>query len=76
MRINIYEEEMGEGCQIIPATSRNGEAFIGLRIWLHSPQELLDHSTPEDDDRNAVTFYFRGEQRLIDFVEQLNQVLE
>ena len=30
------------------------ETFFGLRVWLKSPQEILYHSTLEDDDRSAV----------------------
>ena len=57
MRVQIYQEELGEGVEIIEQTSRNGERFFGLRIWLKTCQSLLDHSTPEDDDRSAVTFW-------------------
>jgi hypothetical protein len=57
MRIQVYQEELGEGVEIIEQTSRNGEHFFGLRIWLKTCQPLLDHSTPEDDDRSAVTFW-------------------
>jgi hypothetical protein len=57
MRVQIYQEELGEGVEIIEQTSRNGEHFFGLRIWLKTCQPLLDHSTLEDDDRSAVTFW-------------------
>lgn len=57
MRVQIYQEELGEGIEIIETTSRNGEHFFGLRIWLKTCQPLLDHSSPEDDDRSAVTFW-------------------
>lgn len=58
MRTNIYSEELGEGVEVVEQTSRNGEKFYGLRVWLKTCQPLLDHSTPEDDDRSAVTFWF------------------
>lgn len=73
MRINVYGEEMGESVEVITTVSRNGESFIGLRVWLKSPQEILDHSTPEDDDRNAVTFWFPGYAGLFDFVEEIKR---
>jgi hypothetical protein len=57
MRVQIYQEELGEDIEIIEQTSRNGEKYYGLRVWLKTCQELLDHSTPEDDDRSAVTFW-------------------
>lgn len=57
MRINVYAEELGEGVELIKTVSRGGKTFLGLRIWLKSPKEILEHSTPDDDDRNAVTFY-------------------
>ena len=60
MRIHIYEEELGEGVELIRKDNVNGnETFYGLRIWLKSPKEILEHSTPEDDDRSAVTFWAR-----------------
>ena len=67
MRVQVYQEELGEGVQIITQTSRNGEKFYGLRIWLKTCQPLLDHSTPEDDDRSAVTFW----ERTLDDIEGL-----
>ena len=61
MRINIYEEELFEGVEIIRKDNVNGsETFYGLRVWLKSPEEILAHSTKEDDDRNAVTFWYRS----------------
>lgn len=59
MRVHVYQEEMGEGIEIIETTSRNGEHFFGLRVWLKTCQPLIDHSTPEDDDRSAITFWAR-----------------
>lgn len=60
MRINVYSEEMGEPVSIVRKDGVNGsETFFGLRAWLKSPKELLDHSTPEDDDRSAITFWSR-----------------
>lgn len=72
-RINVYEEELGEGVEIIRKDGINGtETFFGLRIWLKSPQEILDHSTAEDDDRSAVTFWSRSLAVLQALVDEQN----
>ena len=72
MRINIYEEEMGEGVQLIRKDNVNGnETFYGLRVWLKSPKEILDHSTPEDDDRCAITFWAKSVSTLEELVFQM-----
>jgi hypothetical protein len=59
MRVQVYQEELGEGVELIEVTSRNNQHFFGLRVWLKTCQPLLDHSAqdPEDDDRSAVTFW-------------------
>lgn len=33
--------------------------FYGVRLFLKSPQSILDHSTPEDNDETAITFWVR-----------------
>lgn len=76
MRIQVYQEELGEGVDLIEQTSRNGERFFGLRVWLKSPQAVLDHSTPEDDDRSAVTFWAADENDLFALVKQMQSVLD
>lgn len=69
MRINVYQEELdGQEIEIITTVSRNGETFWGLRFWLASPQALIDHSTPEDNDLNAVTLWFRTNLELRGYV--------
>lgn len=68
MRINIYSEELGEGCEVVRKTSAQGEVFIGLRVWLETPGSLLARSTA-DNDHSAVTFWMRSledAQALID----------
>ena len=72
MRVQVYQEELGEGVEIIEQTSRNGEHFFGLRVWLKTPQTLLDHSTPEDDDRSAVTFWAETPEQLYELVGQMD----
>jgi hypothetical protein len=71
MRVQIYQEELGEGVELIEQTSRNGEKFFGLRIWLKTCQPLLDHSTPEDDDRSAVTFWAQTKEDLQKLVNEM-----
>ena len=40
MRVHIYDEELGEGVELVPKDNVNGnETFYGLRVWLKSPQE-------------------------------------
>ena len=76
MRIHIYEEELGEGIELIRKDNVNGnETFWGLRVWLKSPKEILEHSTPEDDDRSAVTFWCRTSVDLIKLVADMQAVL-
>lgn len=60
MRVQVYQEELGESVEVIEKTADTGEHFYGLRVWLKSARELLNHSTPEDDDRSAVTFWCRS----------------
>lgn len=75
MRVDIFQEELGEGVEIIAQTSRNGKKFYGLRVWLKTCQSVLgigracahavvDPSTPEDDDRSAVTFWYERKSDL------------
>ncbi|HEV2187505.1 MAG TPA: hypothetical protein VGR70_09870 [Stellaceae bacterium] len=71
MRVQIYQEELGEDVELVKQTSRNGEQFFGLRIWLKTCQELLEHSTPEDDDRSAVTFWASSQEALQRLVNEM-----
>lgn len=70
MRINVYEEELTAEVKMVVKEVSQGdgviEKFYGLRLFLESPQTILDHSTTEDDDRNAITLWVRedGLQRL------------
>lgn len=63
MRINIYEEEMTEEVTlIVKAVKQEADevvTFYGIRFWLESPPAIIEHSTPDDDDRSAVTFWVR-----------------
>lgn len=80
MRINIYEEELTAGVSLITKSAAQGtpgtapETFYGLRFWLESPETILAHSTPEDDDRNAITFWSRLEgEKGLKFLEGVMQ---
>lgn len=76
MRVNVYDEEIDENSppEIIRKVSTNGEVFFGLRVWLKSCQELIDHSTPEDDDRSAVTFWTRDTSKLRRWIEIVREI--
>lgn len=78
MRINLYEEELTAEVKLVtkdvPQSEGVTERFYGLRLFLESPAAILEHSTPEDDDRNAVTFWVResGLQRLEGIMQRLH----
>jgi len=55
MRVNVYNEEFTSDVRLIKKTLQNGQVFRGVRFFLKSHADL--HSTPEDDDRSAVTFW-------------------
>jgi hypothetical protein len=73
MRVQVYSEELGEGVEIVEQTSRQGDVFFGLRIWLKTCQPLLDHSTSGDDDRSAVTIWARSIEELRDLVGAMHE---
>jgi hypothetical protein len=56
MRINVYAEELTDEVEIVEKRAENtGRRFFGVRVFLKSPEDL--HSTPQDDDRSAITFW-------------------
>jgi hypothetical protein len=55
MRINVYSQELTTETQLISKVADTGIEYYGVRIYLHSPDQL--HHTPEDDDRSAITFW-------------------
>ena len=76
MRINLYSEELTEDVQLIEKADDVGEdgslvTFYGARLYLESSSKM--HQSPTDDDRSAVTFWFRGNE--IDRVYQILRVL-
>jgi hypothetical protein len=62
MRINIYSEELTDRVEQVEKTV-DGTVFYGVRFYLKSPPDL--HSTPEDDDTSAVTFWAPDRNALI-----------
>lgn len=61
MRINIYDEEItGEVELVTKVASDTGLTFVGLRMFLASPDVL--HDTASDDDCSAITFWFQKGQ--------------
>lgn len=63
MRINVYEEELTPDVELITKAGVIGAdgkptTFAGVRFWLKGSDDL--HHTPDDDDRPAVTFWFRA----------------
>jgi hypothetical protein len=61
MRINVYAEELTTETQLVSKTVNDDEfgerTFYGVRMFLKSPEEL--HHSDEDDDRSAITFWFK-----------------
>lgn len=70
MRINIYEEELTKNVELLKKKDVNGTEFYGLRFWLETPKTLLDHSTPQDNDECAVTFWARDKSTIYGLVEK------
>jgi len=74
MRINCYAEELLDEVEIITKPVYDDlfgkRTFYGVRVYLASPDVL--HSSPEDDDRSAITFWVpwtRANGHDFDFVE-------
>lgn len=79
MRVQIYHEELilgRDGVELVEQVSRNGERFFGLRVWLETPQTLLSHSTPGDDDRSAVTFWTADKAHLYALAGRMRDALK
>lgn len=59
MRVNVYAEEVTEEATFVKKNVSDAKfgdrSFYGVRIYLHSPDQL--HDDDEDDDRSAVTFF-------------------
>jgi hypothetical protein len=74
MRVNIYSEELTERIECVETTSREGNRFYGLRLYLSSPPELLPverGGKHQDDDQSAVTFWFSSHLGRQEFAAQL-----
>ena len=55
MRVNIYSQELTNEVNVISKLSNTGITYSAIQFMLHSSPKL--HSTPDDDDRSAVTFW-------------------
>lgn len=70
MRINVYTEELTPDVRLVEKRDVVGEdgnlvTFYGVRMFMKSSPDL--HQTPTDDDRTAITFWFRAtDQWVID----------
>lgn len=72
MRVNVYAEEMTDHIEII-SKDIEGQAFTGLRIYLHLPVTLPNGEQaqgpfmhqPGDDDSSAVTFWGKRDLRVV-----------
>lgn len=66
MRINVYAEEITPEVQWVKKTVEDADfgkrTFYGVRVFLKSPPDL--HHGNEDDDRTAITYWFKlGQQK-------------
>jgi hypothetical protein len=53
MHVHVYDEELGRPPEttVVYQTTPNERRFVGLRIWLESPEAL------RGNDRSVVTFW-------------------
>jgi hypothetical protein len=59
VRVNVYNEELTGEMQLVDAEPFPGRRYIGIRFVLQSAPNL--HYGPGDDDRSAVTLWFRSQ---------------
>jgi hypothetical protein len=67
MRVHIYDEELTGDVELITKNDVIGEdgeptTFYGVRFYLESSDKL--HQTEHDDDRSAVTFWYRDNNKI------------
>jgi hypothetical protein len=86
MRVNVYSQEIVLDEDTSPemvekkGTDQDGneETFFGIRFYLHSFAGL--HSSPEDNDMSAVTFWLPStednRQRLANVFYKGSQLIE
>lgn len=79
MRINIYSQELTSEVKMVEKESNTGLIYSAVQLMLHSSDRL--HSSPEDDDRSAVTFWLpksmeRRHQLALTLVEMGRMVLD
>lgn len=55
MRLNVYSQELTNEVIHIEKESNTGIVYSAAQLILHSSEKL--HSSADDDDRSAVTFW-------------------
>ena len=74
MKINVYNEELTERVEFVTKTAGTGAKFCGIAFYLASPKEL--HSSPNDDDSSAVTFWGDSPEKLHRLLSRALQEIE
>ena len=75
MRINIYGEELTDRLEVIEKTAENtGETFIGIRFYLKTHEDMYP-PCHDDDDSNAVTFWFGKGEKHVEVKARLRKLL-
>ena len=74
MRVNVYSQELTSEVKLVEKEGVNSdgdkEVFHGVRLFLHSPEQL--HDTPNDDDRSAITLWLpKSSARRFELAEAL-----
>lgn len=67
MRINVYAEEITPRIELVKK-SAEGRDFTGIRVYLKTHEDMIPPKH-QDDDSNAVTFWFDSHLALVRFVQ-------
>jgi hypothetical protein len=59
-RLNCYAEEITGRVELVSKRTQSGD-FVGIRIFLKSPEDLTAPNALDDSD-SAVTFWFFSEE--------------
>lgn len=78
MRINIYAEELTGEVEFVQKDNVVGEdgnpvTFYGVRIFLLTHESM--HYNEHDDDRTAITFWFREPDKVIEMAQSMEAVI-
>ena len=74
MRVNVYAEEIAVPQFDLVIEQKTGRGLLGIRIYLESP-ECLQPPAHQDDDRSAVTFWFKTPKAAWDFTQQMVDII-